>query len=570
MSELSTGSTATGPAGAGPSEPKTGSARLISASAVMMAGTLVSRIVGFGRLLLLAFLFGVGTRQADMFTVANAVPTIMYILIVGGVLNTVLVPQIVRAIKNDADGGEAYTNRIMTGGLIVLFVVTLTLTLAVPGIISIYTADGWKDPAIAAQYSSMVALAYYCMPQIFFYGVYVLAGQVLNARDRFGPMMWSPIANNVISIAVLILFLMVFGQTDTDAAFTPGQEALLGLGSTLGIAVQAVLLVPFLRSVGYRFVPRFDFKGTGLGKTARLAKWTLGLVLITQAGLVIINKVATAATVDGAGGGLAAYSYAYAVFIVPHSLVTVSLATAMLPSASRMALAGDLGGVAEEVGRTWRLALTALLPAAIAYFVLGVPIARLVFGFGAGSSDADFTGWALMTLALGLVPFTLQYVCLRAFYALENTRTPFFLQLLITGCYVTMGVLISTLVDSNPLVAACLGLGLAIAYLVGVIVSTRVLRRSLPQLSVRPLLWLALKLVLAFAPGMALAGGLAWFVELTVPSQLGRTGGVLGAMGIAVFGYLGVARLLRIGEVSDIVKTVLRRTGKGELRQHHH
>ena len=131
----------------------------------------------------------------------------MYILLVGGVLNTVLVPQIVRAIKADADGGEAYTNRIMTGGLIVLFVITLALTLAVPAIISLYSAAGWKDPDIAAQYSSMVALGYYCMPQVFFYGVYVLAGQILNARDRFGPMMWSPIANNVIFIAVLLIFL---------------------------------------------------------------------------------------------------------------------------------------------------------------------------------------------------------------------------------------------------------------------------------------------------------------------------------------------------------------------------
>jgi putative peptidoglycan lipid II flippase len=535
------------------------SARLISASAIMMAGTLVSRIVGFGRLLLLAFLFGVGTRQADMFAVANAVPTSMYILLVGGVLNTVLVPQIVRAVKSDADGGEAYTNRIMTGGLIVLFVITLALTLAVPAIISLYSAAGWKDPDIAAQYSSMVTLGYYCMPQVFFYGVYVLAGQVLNARDRFGPMMWSPIANNVIFIAVLLIFLGVFGQTNPNAAFTPGQELLLGLGSTLGIAAQAVLLVPFLRSVGYRFAPRFDFRGTGLGKTVRLAKWTLGFVLVTQAGLVVINKVATAATVDGDGGGLAAYSYAYAVFVVPHSLITVSLATAMLPSASRLAAAGDLPGVAAEVGRTWRLALTALLPAAIGFFVLGVPIARLVFGFGAGSDDADFTGWALMTLSLGLVPFTLQYICLRAFYALENTRTPFFLQLLITGCYVSLGVLVSTIVDSNPLVAACLGSGLAMAYLIGVFASTRVLKRSLPDLHLRPLARLGGRLLAAFVPGMAVAGGLVWGVESSDPSQLVRALAIAGGVVIALGAFLGMSRLLHVAEVADIVRTVLRK-----------
>ena len=173
--------------------------RLISAGAVMAAGTLLSRVLGFGRFILLVFLFGNGTRQADMFTLANTVPNSMYILLAGGVLNTVLVPQIVRHIKKDSDGGEAYTNRIMTGGLMVLFGITLLLTLAVPYVIALYSAGGWKDPALTAQYQSMVALAYYCMPQIFFYGAYVLAGQILNARDRFGPMMWAPIANNVVA-----------------------------------------------------------------------------------------------------------------------------------------------------------------------------------------------------------------------------------------------------------------------------------------------------------------------------------------------------------------------------------
>src|SRR3712207_2445662 len=183
-------------------------ASLISASALMAAGTLLSRVLGFGRLMLLVFLFGNATRQADMFTIANTVPNSMYILLAGGVLNTVLVPQIVRAIKGDADGGEAYTNRVMTAGLLALAAITVALTLAVPLVIWLYSSASWRAPGVAAQYDSMVVLGYYCMPQVFFYGVHVLAGQVLNARDRFGPMMWAPIANNVVSIAVLGLFLL--------------------------------------------------------------------------------------------------------------------------------------------------------------------------------------------------------------------------------------------------------------------------------------------------------------------------------------------------------------------------
>ena len=131
----------------------------------------------------------------------------------------------------------------MTAGLIALGLITLLLTLAVPAIVSLYSAAGWKSPQLSAQYQSMIMLAYYCMPQVFFYGVHVMAGQVLNARDRFGPMMWAPIANNVVSIMVLLLYLIVFERTSTGAPFTTGQELLLGLGSTLGIAAQAAVLI---------------------------------------------------------------------------------------------------------------------------------------------------------------------------------------------------------------------------------------------------------------------------------------------------------------------------------------
>ena len=374
------------PHGSGPRRHRVqaASARLISASAVMAAGTALSRVMGFFRLMLLVFLFGNGTRQADMFTIANTVPNSMYILLAGGVLNTVLVPQIVRAIKGDPDGGEAYTNRIMTAGLVVLAAITAVLTALVPVIIWLYSAEGWKAPELSAQYSSMVLLAYYTMPQVFFYGVHVLAGQVLNARDKFGPMMWAPIANNVVSIAVLLVFWAVFGRTDTAARVhrRPGAAARSRLHPRAS-SVQAAVLIPFLRAAGYRFRPRWDFRHTGLGKTFRLAKWTLGFVLVSQAAFVVVSRLATGATVGGQGGGLTAYANAHAVWILPHSLITVSLATAMLPAASRLAAAGDRAGVAEETMRTARLAVTVLLPAAVAFCVLGLPLAHLVFGFGA-------------------------------------------------------------------------------------------------------------------------------------------------------------------------------------------
>jgi putative peptidoglycan lipid II flippase len=533
--------------------------RLISASAIMAAGTLVSRVLGFGRLMLLVFLFGNGTRQAEMFTLANTIPNSMYILLAGGVLNTVLVPQIVRAIKGDADRGEAYTNRIMTVSLIALGLITIVLTLAVPWILSLYTASGWKSPKLTAQYDSMITLGYYCMPQVFFYGVYVLAGQVLNARDKFGPMMWAPIANNLVSISVLLTFLVVFGRGNTGQAFSTGEELLLGVGSTLGIAMQAAVLVPFLRAAGYHYRPRFDFRRTGLGKTFRLAKWTLGFVLVNQLALVVINRLASGATVGGAGAGLAAYYNAYAVWILPHSLITVSLATAMLPAASRLAAARDLPGVADETTRAMRLAVTALLPAAVGFFALGLPIAEFVFGFGQGAKDAHFVGWALMALALGLVPFTVQYLCLRAFYALEDNRTTFFLQLIIAGTNVILGVSAVALLDRPELVATGLAAAYAAAYAIGVAISFRLLGRKLPALDGRALLRFCARLLVAAAPAAAVGYGICWALGMWSESKPARLLALVVAGVAAVLIFALLAHLLRIREVNQIVATLLRR-----------
>jgi putative peptidoglycan lipid II flippase len=535
--------------------------RLVSASALMAAGTATSRVLGFFRLMLLVYLFGNGTRQAEMFTIATTVPNSMYILLAGGVLNTVLVPQIVRATRGDADRGEAYTNRIMTAGLIGLGLITLVLTLAAPAIVWLYSAAGWKSPQLDAQYQSMIMLAYYCMPQIFFYGVHVLAGQVLNARDRFGPMMWAPIANNVVSIMVLLLYLIVFERTSTGAPFTASQELLLGLGATLGIAAQAAFLIPFLRASGYHYRPRFDFRHTGLGKTFRLAKWTLGFVLVTQAALVVVSKLASSATVGGRGAGLTAYSNAYAMWILPHSLITVSLATAMLPTASRLAAAGDKSGVAAETMRAIRLAMTALLPAAVAFLVLGLPLAHLVFGFGQGAKDAAYVGGALMALAIGLVPFTVQYICLRAFYALEDTRSTFFLQCLIAGANVILGVAAVLLLDNPALVATGLALSYSAAYLIGLPVSFSRLRRKLPDLDAEKLVRHCVRLLLAVIPAAVAAWLIAWAFASQSGSKLALALGLAVAGVVAVGLFLLAARLMRIHEVSQIVATLLRRGG---------
>ncbi|WP_300600694.1 murein biosynthesis integral membrane protein MurJ, partial [uncultured Nocardioides sp.] len=270
---------------------------VLSSSAVMAAGTTFSRLSGFIRSVLLAAALG-NLVHADVFTIANTIPNMLYILLAGGVFNAVLVPQLVRAMGNDADGGEAYTNRIVTLAALFLASVTIALVLAAPWVVDLYTSDDWPPDAI----DSTVAFARLCLPQVFFYGMFVLVGQILNSRGSFGPMMWAPIANNVISVATLVVYLVVFGAADgaeRTAGYTSGQELLLGLGSTLGIAVQLLVLLPYLRAAGFRYRPRFDFRDTGLGHTLRLGTWTVLFVIVNQLAYTVVVRLASTGTGTG-------------------------------------------------------------------------------------------------------------------------------------------------------------------------------------------------------------------------------------------------------------------------------
>ncbi|MGO1971488.1 MAG: murein biosynthesis integral membrane protein MurJ, partial [Propionibacteriaceae bacterium] len=533
--------------------------QLISASVLMATGTMASRVLGFLRVILIAFVLDTGTRQAEMFSFANTIPNSIYILFAGGALNTVLVPQIVRAVKHDEDRGEAYTNRIMTAFLLIVGVVTVIVTLAAPLIIRLYTDGQWREPALSAQYDSMVTLAYLCLPQVFFYGAFFLAGQVLNARGRFGPMMWAPVVNNLVSIAVFAVYLGIWGVGDTGAAFTTQQELVLGLGATVGIAAQAAILVPYLRAAGFHYRPRFDLRHTGLGHTFHLAKWTLGFVLVTQAALVVVNRLASRASVGGSGGGLTVYNNAYLLWVLPHSLITISLATAMLPSASRLAAGGDLAGVRDESVRTMRLAVTVLLPAAVAFLALAIPIADALFHWDAESTDWTYTAWALMGFAVGLVPFTLHYICLRTFYALEDTRSTFFLQCIIAIANAGLAVVLVLAIQRPSLVAAALALAYSLSYGLGVVLAFRWLGRKLPGLSAVPVLRHCLRVFLAVLPGGIAAGAIAFGFRQWSVSKPAVVLSLVVAAVVAVGLFLLFARLLRITEVNQIVATVTRR-----------
>ena len=545
-------------------------ARILSSSAVMAAGTVVSRLSGFVRSALLVAALG-NMLHADLFNIGNTVPNMLYILVAGGIFNAVLVPQLVRAMRNDPDGGEAYTNRVVTAAVLFLALVTLVLVLAAPWVMELYLDERFDDPALAAQKESVIDFARYCLPQVFFYGMFVLLGQILNSRGRFGPMMWAPIANNVIAVGVLVVYLVVFGpatEAEQTGPFTPGQEAVLGLGSTLGIAVQLLILLPYLRSVGFRFRPRFDLRDTGLGHTLRLGVWTVLFVVVNQIAYTVVVRLAsggTAAAVDGGTGtGYTVYAQSFLIVMVPHSVITVSLATAILPRLSDRANDGDHAGLARTLGMSLRSALAVVVPFALLLPVIAPDVAHVVWGWGAGRDDFGLFVPTLSLFGVGLVFFTVHYLTLRGFYALERTRTVFWIQCVIATTNIAAAIALVALATAEQ-TSPALVLAYAASYVVGSMLSYLVLSHLLGGLESPRLARFVVRLLLAAAVSTAVA----YLANLGLDRVIADPGMAVAAVraalvtGLDILVFLLVARLLRLREVTAVVETVTRRLRSG-------
>lgn len=545
--------------------------RILASSAVMAAGTVVSRFSGFIRSTLLAAALG-AQLHADLFTIANTVPNMLYILVAGGVFNAVLVPQLVRAMKNDADGGAAYVDRVVTLAVLFLGTVTALLVVAAPWVMGLLLDSRFGDPALAEQRQSAIDLARYCLPQVFFYGMFVLVGQVLNARGRFGPMMWAPIANNVIAVGVLVVYLFVFGPASGGAlrgAFTPSQEALLGIGSTLGIAAQFAILVPYLRSAGIRLSPRFDFRGTGLGSTLRLGIWTVLFVVVNQAAYVVVVRLASGGTAAAADGtGITIYSSVQLVVMVPHSVITVSLATAVLPRLSRHAADGDLAALGRTLTDTARSALVVAIPWAALLPVVAPQVAQVIWGHGATADSYDRFEPTLALFGAGVVFFTIHYLTLRGYYALELNRVVFWVQCVVAAVNIVAALVLVGRVEADE-TAPMLVLAYTAAYAVGALVSFGLLTRRLHVLRVGDLLLFLLRLLVAAAVSTAAAWAASWPVGALVDALPASgswplaavEGGLIALVDVVVF--VVVARLLRIDEVTSVLGTVAGRLRRG-------
>jgi putative peptidoglycan lipid II flippase len=526
------------------------------ASIFLASGTMVSRILGFVKAMLLATTIGlVSSKSADAFGVANQLPNTLYVIIAGGVLSAILVPSIVRSIVH-ADGGRSYVNKLLTITLVVLFAATVLAVVLAPFLVHLYSVR--LDPEARAL---AITFAYWCLPQIFFYGLYTVLGEILNAHKLFGPFTWAPVINNVVAMAGLVLFIVFFGADPNGdrlvTEWTPDMITLLAGTATLGVALQALVLFFFWRRIGLSYRPDFRWRGIGLRATGKLAGWSFAmLALTTLAGLVQSNVALIA---SGNGPSTATLQNAWLIFMLPHSVITLSVATAYFTRLAEHVRENRTEELKTDVSSAIRQITLIIVLATAGLIVLAFPFAGL---FTAAFADTAAMGFVLIAYLVGLVPFAVLFVFQRTFYALGDTRTPFFFTLVQVAVYIGLALACSLL----PL--RFIGIGLAISMSVSIIIQMVtagiLLRRRISGLEIPRIVRSLVVYSVAAIPAVIVGAGLVWLLG-------GYSGGwalasVLGALVtmalVAIVmsaAYVGALIAMRSTELREAMAPISRR-----------
>ena len=534
---------------------------IAKSSLLMAGGTITSRILGFARTVVLAITIGVTTDAADAFGVANQLPNNVYAIIAGGVLSAVLVPQIVKA-RSHKDGGLGYIDRLLTLAIVVFAVVTVLATISAPLLISIYTT-GWSP----AQLALATAFAYWCIPQLFFYGLYAMLGEVLNARSAFGPYMWAPVLNNVVGLIGMISFLVVFGAdpvgTRSVESWGPDQIALLGGSATLGVASQALILFLSWKKIGINFSLNFSFRGVGLRPAMKAASWTLAMTLVTQIGGLVQTLVASRAVADRSDSvaiaSIAAMLIAWLIFMLPHSVVTVSVATAYFTKMSEHVQVKRIDLMKADLRSALRIVVLVNVFSSVALILLSLPVARVFVG---EYPSTVALGNVLFATMFGLIPFGFVFMFQRAFYALEDTRTPFIFTTIQIVIHIAGSIVLFFTMTSEFLVMSLAGLT-SVTILIQALAAYWFLRSHVGRVGAPPKGEALTLRVLVTAVFTALAGyGVMIALGGTAEGSL-ALGSIVGAVTVIfatgssmLFVYVVVLKLLGVPEVTTALKGI--------------
>lgn len=527
------------------------------ASAFLASGTMVSRVLGFVMAILLAQTVGAVGRSGDAFALANRLPNNLYALIAGGVVSAVLVPSIVKAIVGE-DRGRAYVNKLLTLGMAILFGATIAAVLLAPLLVRLY---GGTMPE--QQFSLAVTFAYWCLPQVFFYGLYALLGEVLNAHKLFGPFTWAPVFNNIVAIAGLLVFGAVFGADPVGeratTAWTGSMVALLAGSATLGIAVQALVLFFFWKRAGLRFRPDFGWRGIGLAQTGRMAGWTLAMIGATLVAGIVQTNVTMIASGDNAA--TAALQYAWLIFMLPHSVIAVSVATVYFTRMAEHAHADRLTELKADVASATRQISLLIVLAAAVIGACAMPFASLFTGT---FSDAGALAGPLVAYIAGLVPFTILFVLQRTFYALGDTRTPFFFTVAQVVLFSALALACGLLLPDG-LIGIGVAASISIAGTVQMLLAFVLLRRKLGGLDTAPVIRALVVYVVAAIPALAAGLVTAWLLGAFTDGGFATTTVIGALVSMIVIGavmaaiYFALLIVMRSPDLQAALAPVLRR-----------
>jgi len=435
----------------------------------MAFATLISRITGFARIVLLAAILGAALSSA--FSVANQLPNLVAALVLEATFTAIFVPVLARAEQGDPDGGVAFVRRLVTLTTTLLLLATALSVLAAPLLVRLMLG---RNPQVNEPLTT--AFAYLLLPQVLAYGLTSVFMAILNTRNVFGPPAWAPVVNNVVALATLGVYLAVPGELSIDPVRMGNAKLLvLGVGTTLGVFAQAAVLLIALRREHISLRPLWGIDER-LKRFGAMAGAMVLYVLISQLGLVVGNQIASTA----AASGPAIYNYTWLVLMLPFGMIGVTVLTVVMPRLSRNAAADDTRAVLADLSLATRLTLVTLIPI-VAFMTVGGPaIGTALFAYGHfGQVDAGYLGDAIALSAFTLIPYGLVLLQLRVFYAREQPWTPIVIVLVITAVKIGGSLLVPHLTGDAQLVAGLLGLANGVGFLAGAIVGYVLLRRTL-------------------------------------------------------------------------------------------
>ena len=521
--------------------------QLLRASSVMAVGTIASRVTGLIRNLLLVALLGTAIL-GDTYNVANTMPNILYNLLIGGALTAVFVPQIVRSLR-DSDQGAAFISRLFTVTVTFLLLLTALGIALAPMIVNLYAPEFSNRP----EFDITVSFMRYCLPQIFFLGLFALLGQIANAKGKFGPMMWAPVINNLIAILLFSWFL-VNRQDLSLGNISQTDITWLGLGTTAGYLAQALILLPVVIKSGVKLTLRFDWHNSQIIKSFRLASWSFLYAMISQVSYLVTVSIATSAAVktqisgDSTGVGFTPYSNAYLILILPHSIITVSVVTALLPRLSNYVLDKKHEELTTSLTKAIRLIGIFTVPAALLFLAFGQLVANTLY-FGISDNDANYLGLTLSAFAIGLIPVSINLVLLRGLNAFENLKSQVIGNLIMNLVSVVLSYLIAVWLEPKWVTVGLAAI-FTLHYFIGAGISFYLIKRHQIRLPLVSIILYYLRLIAIFA----LVITPIWLFRGAIPG--GNLISLLLVTSVSAIFYLLIAKLLKISEVSDLLKVI--------------